>query len=413
VLLEIPTYINTPQFKQAFSSSIFYGTVLSSSVLIGLVTANVELSTNFAEVYIYLTLFLVFTLILVLASFRNKTNIRPLPLHQIDWIGACFFVVAGIALAYTLIYGSKYYWFTDLRIKTSTLICIAGSLLLIWRELTIKRPGLDLNVFKYPKFCAGMLLLGSYYGMKESINLIFAYTTNILQWSPVQVMYLGLANVAGIVVFIAITAQLLVRRKVTPFGFIVAGFCMMLLYHLWMYFIFTPDLSYEDLMFPMFFQGASSGILFVPVMLLMVSSVPPETSITGLAVAADVRFISLLIASAGFYNLQLKYNQLYKEGFLRHLTNTDEQTMERIDGFRQIYQSKGFSSDQAATLANSSLAKSVSVQSQLLANRAIFLYLSIMIIVILLALIVAYLIGWYKKRHSIDSHIKVVTTMVN
>jgi len=397
VLLEIPVYIDTPAFKQAFSSSVFYGTVLSSSVLIGLVAANVELSTNFIEVYSYLALFLVFILLLVLLGFRNNTSMRRYPLYQIDWIGACFFVLAAICLAYTIVYGSKYYWFTDPRIRVSALLCITGALLFVWRELTVKRPGLDLSVFKYPKFWAGILLLASYYGMKESINLIFGYAANILQWSPVDVMYLGLANVTGIVVFMIITAQLLARRMVTVPGFIVAGFCMMLLYHLWMYFIFTPDLAYEDLMLPVFFQGASSGILFVPIMLLMLSSVPPTTGIAGIVIAADVRFISLLNASAGFYNLQLKYNQLYKEGFLRHLTNTDEQTMERVDGFRRLYQSKGFPPDQAAALVNSSLAKSVSVQSQLLTNRAAFFYISIIIIVMLSAMIITYLISLYKK----------------
>jgi len=88
---------------------------------------------------------------------------------------------------------------------------------------------------------------------------------------------------------------------------------------------------------------------------------------------------------------------LYKEGFLRHLTNTDEQTMERVDGFRRLYQSKGFPPDQAAALANSSLAKSVSVQSQLLTNRAAFFYISIIIIVMLSAMIITYLISLYKK----------------
>lgn len=398
VLLEIPVYIDTPEFKRAFSSSVFYGTVLSSSVLIGLVAANVELSTNFIEVYSYLTLFLAFILLLVLLGFRNRTSMRRYPLYQIDWIGTCFFVLAAVCLAYTMIYGSKYYWFIDPRIRISALLFIAGALLFVWRELTVKRPGLDLSVFKYPKFWAGILLLASYYGMKESINLIFGYTTNILQWSPVDVMYLGLTNVTGIVVFMIITAQLLARRIVTVPGFIIAGFCMMLLYHLWMYFIFTPDLAYEDLMFPMFFQGASSGILFVPIMLLMLSSVPPTTGIAGLVLAADVRFISLLNASAGFYNLQLAYNQLYKEGFLRHLTNTDQQTSERLDGFKQLYQSKGFSSDQVTALANSSLARSLSIQSQLLTYRAVFLYISLIIIIILSVLIIVYCIGLYRKH---------------
>ena len=112
-----------------------------------------------------------------------------------------------------------------------------------------------------------------YYGTKESVNLIYGYTSNILQWSPVHVIYLGLASVAGIVIFMIIMAQLLARKKITVPGLFILGFSMLLLYQLWVYFIFTPDLSYQDLMLPIFFQGASSGVLFVPIMLMMLVSV--------------------------------------------------------------------------------------------------------------------------------------------
>jgi DHA2 family multidrug resistance protein len=397
IRLEISGFLHKAETQQVFGSAIFYTVLLCSNVLIGLAAANVEINGSFIELYRYLILYLVFILVLVLLSFKNKTGMRPFPLYQIDWIGACFFILGGVSLAYTFIYGSKYYWLTDYRIRTSTLLCITGSLLFIWRELTVKRPGVHLSVLKYPRFLAGMILMALYYGMKESVNLIYGYTSNILQWTPVHVVYLGLASVAGIVISMILMAQLLVRKKITIPGLFVLGFSMLLLYHLWVYFIFTPDLSYQDLMLPVFFQGASSGILFVPIMLMMLTSVPPSTGIAGLIIAGDVRFVALLNVSAGFYNLQLKYNQLYKEGFLRHLTNTDEQTTERLEGFRQLYLSKGFSQDQAAALANSSLARALSVQSQLLTNRAVFLYIAIMAAIILAILLTIYFIGLYKK----------------
>lgn len=403
-LTMIPTFITRPEAKQPIGSSVFYGSVLSTSVLIGVVVANVETSTDFKEIYRYLVLYLVFVLMLVLLGFKNKSGIRPYPLYQVDWIGACFFIVAGGALAYTMIYGSKYYWFTDHRIRISALIAASGAIFYIYRELTVKRPGVDLSVFKYPKFCAGILLMALYYGSKESINLIFAYTSNVVQWSPTQVMLLGLVNVAGVVTFTIITAQLLVRHKGPIIRFFIAGFCMMLFYHLWMYFIFTPDLSFGDLILPMFFQGAASGLLFVPIMVLILTSVPPTTGMAGLVIASYTRFTSLLNSSAGFYNLQLYYNQLYKEGFLRHLTNVDEQTSERLDSFRQLYLSKGFSPDQAAALANSSLARATSIQGQLLTNRAVFLFVSIIIAIILAVILIIYCGNVYIqiKRKNIE-----------
>ena len=407
MMLIIPMFVTNKEAKQPISSAVFYGTVLSSGVFIGLVTANVEVSTNINVIYVYLVLYLVFILILVILGFNNKSGIRPYPLYQIDWIGACFFTVSATAFAYTMIYGSKYYWFTDYRIKTSALIAVSGALLFVYRELTVKRPAIDLSVFKYPKFWAGMLLLALYYGMKESINLIFAYTANVVQWSPTQITLLGLANVTGLVTFMIITAELLAYHKGTIFRFFTVGFSMMLLYHLWMYFIFTPDLSFEDLMFPLFFQGAASGILFVPIMVFMTTSVPQTTGLSGLVIAADVRFTALVNASAGFYNLQLYYNQLYKEGFLRHLTNTDEQTTEQIENFKQLYLTKGYSSDQASALANSSIAKATGIQSQLLTDRAVFLFISIIIVVILAIILIIHCGEVYVKLKEKDPVISV------
>jgi DHA2 family multidrug resistance protein len=202
---------------------------------------------------------------------------------------------------------------------------------------------------------------------------------------------LGLCNVAGLIVFMIISARLLVYKKNATLQFLLAGFGTMLLYHLWMYFIFTPDLSFEDLIMPMFLQGAASGILFVPIMIFTLSSIPPTTGIAGLLLAAFTRFFSLLNATAGFYNLQLYYNQLFKESFLYNLSSVDQQTTERLNGFRQLYLSKGFSTDQANSLANISLAKVLSVQSQLLTNRAVFLFIAIIVTVILILVLAVYI----------------------
>jgi DHA2 family multidrug resistance protein len=150
-------------------------------------------------------------------------------------------------------------------------------------------------------------------------------------------------------------------------------------------------------MIPMFLQGAASGILFVPIMVFTLTSVPLTTGTAGLIIAADTRFIALLNSSAGFYNLQLFYNQMYKEGFLRHLTDVDEQASERLDSFRQLYLSKGFSADQAAALANSSLARVTGLQSQLLNDKAVFLLISIIILAILATILVVHCVIVYVK----------------
>jgi DHA2 family multidrug resistance protein len=407
VLTLIPAFLKL-EHRQAVSSSIFYGTVLSSSALIGVVASQVSVNSDFTVLYNYLILFQLLALVIVLFGFNGRSNIRRYPLYQLDWTGSLFLVCAVAGLAYTMVYGSKYYWFHDQRILNAAMISGAGIILYVYRSLNLKRPLLDLHVFAYPKFWLGLTLLALYYGMKESINIIFGYTASVLQWSSSEVIELGLANVAGLIIFLVISATILIRKKDAILGFLITGFGLSLLYHLWMYFIFTPDLSFSDLVLPMFLQGAASGILFVPIMIFILTSVPVTTGITGLAVAACTRFASLLNAGAGFYNLQLYYSQLYKESFLNHLTSVDANTTERLNNYKQLFQSKGLANDQAAGLANATLAKALAVQAQLLSSRATFLFIAEITAVILLLAIAVYLFQLFYTKPQ-PQEVSVVT----
>ena len=102
--------------------------------------------------YYYLIAFQVLVMVVILLAFNVHSNIRKYPLYQIDWVGTVFFIMGAVGLAYTIIYGSKFYWFTDLRIRMSALITISGTVLYISRQYLVKRPLIDISVFKYREF---------------------------------------------------------------------------------------------------------------------------------------------------------------------------------------------------------------------------------------------------------------------
>src|SRR5258708_2173791 len=70
VLTLIPGFLKLEN-RQVVTSSIFYGTVLSSSALIGIVASQVSLNTDFTTIYKYLVLFQIVTLVIVLSCLSS------------------------------------------------------------------------------------------------------------------------------------------------------------------------------------------------------------------------------------------------------------------------------------------------------------------------------------------------------
>lgn len=375
------------EHAQVIGSSVFYGTILSNTVIIGLVAAVVVNTYDWKNIYYCLLILQLLTVVIVLLILKVKAGFKPYPLYGMDWIGFLLVVISATFLAYTFIYGSKYYWFKDLRICRSAAVSVCGSILFLYRQLTIKRPLLNLDVFKSANFAFGLLLLGLYYGMKDSISLIYGYAGNVLHWSTLDVIKLGFSNLLGLVLTMVLSTELIVRYRHSTRLFLICGFSIMLGYHLWIYLILTPDLSFTDLIGPVFLQGAASGLLFVPLMLFIFSSTPGYTGTTGLVIATYTRFIALLNSIAGFYNLQLYFNQYFKEGFLSGVSANNPLTIERLNQYTQLFQSKGYSLNEAGLLANSNLAQHVAQQSQLLTYRAIFMVMVLVLACIILMVI--------------------------
>ncbi|MCC9138470.1 MFS transporter [Pontibacter silvestris] len=366
----------------AVGSAVFYGAILSNTVIIGMVAAFVVTTWDWKATYYFLILFQLFILLIILLIFKPVNGIKRYPLYQIDWAGFIIFSFAASTFGYLMIYGSKYYWFSDQRIQLAGFISITGTVLFLYRQLTVKRPLIQLAVFRSTNMVIGLCLLGIYYGSKDTINLIYNYAGSTLKWSTAQVMALGCCNVAGIVLFMIISTQIMVRNRNSIRALLCTGFSLMVFYNLWMYFMMTPDLAFTDLIFPVFLQGASSGLLFLPIVIFILSSAPPNTGTSGLVVAAYARFIAALNSFAGFYNLQLYFNQYFKEGFMGYLTGETQQTVTRIATYRQMYASKGFTSEQASALAMKAIGQNLSLQTQLLTNRAVFMTLAIILAIV-------------------------------
>lgn len=385
-------------------SSILFTIILTTSTIIGILSSWVAVNMNWNFSYYGLILLQVLALLICYLIFQPKMQLRRYPLYQVDWTGSLFFANFTISLAYIMIYGPKEYWFSSVSIKLASIFCFIMLLLFIYRQVTLKRPLIDLRAFKYGKFILGLFLLVLFYGIKDTINLIYGYAGGILGWSSTDVVQLGLCNSIGVIIAILISVKMILKNKLIVPKLIIVGFSIMIFYNMWMYWSLTPNLSFVDLAVPVFIQGIASGFIFLPVMIFTMSSVPKFTGFTGIIICAYGRFTATLNSISGFYTLQLNYNNQYKQEFLGYLTAEDSNFTERSLNYKNLFLAKGYTVDQANALSTIMINKAASIQAQLLTNKTIFLIGALMIcfaIVIFLCFIIGSKIWTLRSQNHI------------
>ncbi len=373
-------------------SAIFFAAILTTSVITGILSSWVVVNMNWNFTYFGLIVMQVLALVICYFIFHPKMKLRPFPLYQIDWTGGIFFGGFSLSFSYVMIYGPKEYWFSSHKIGIIALFGFVMLLLFLYKQANLKRPLIDLKAFKYGKFILGLLLLVLFYGIKDTINLIYGYAGGILGWSSTDIVQLGLYNAAGVAIAIAFSAMMVLKNKMNVPKLLLTGFVIMIFYNLWMYWSLTPNLSFMDLSVPVFIQGLASGFIFLPVLILTMAAVPKSTGFTAIIVCAYGRFIGTLNSISGFYTMQLNYNKEYKLGFLEHLTTQDQNLVQRSASYQNLFLSKGYTIDQANALSNVMINKAAVIQSQLLTNRTIFM-IGALVMCFAIIVLVAFIIG--------------------
>ncbi|MXN90230.1 MFS transporter [Flavobacterium sp. Sd200] len=369
--------------KQAVGYSVFYGTLLGSSVAVGAPSAWIIDNMDWKMIYYIVIVLQVISIAIVYLIFNKERVHRKYPLTQIDWKAYIVLATGMLCVAYCMVYGPKEYWFESRYITYVCMLAFALLYLFIYRQVKSKRPIIHFSIFGSTKFVTGLLLLALFYGFKDTINLVYSYISTVTQWSNYQYIELAFFNIAGLAFSMYLSSAMVMRKKHSIRVFLVAGFGIMLAFNIWMYFIISTDLSFIDLVIPIFLQGAASGMLFVPIATYILSTVPVNTGLSGSLVAGHVRLFATLNSFAGYYTLQLFYNQHYKEQFLAHLTPYDTTYTDANSAAVQSYVSKGFTQQEAIALAHSSIMKQLTTQAQLLTSQTIFLIVATAISVII------------------------------
>jgi DHA2 family multidrug resistance protein len=342
--------------------TIFYGMILCVSPLTALF--SVPIVENFEYNVLYKAIIFCFLpSAILLFSVMNRVHLlRKTPLYKIDWMSFVLFSTMLVLIAYILVYGQQYDWLDDASIVYAIFAILFLFVVSIARQHTLKRPAVDLSIFRSRNFSIGIVFLVILYIIRGAFSLTSSYFITVLGMDSLHANEIMIFNIAGVVAGSIIAIRFLIRQKHLRVLWI-TGFILLFLFFLWMCQLFASEAGTNNFYLPLFMQGVGAGMVMSPIVMFIMSSVPDNMSQSASSVGVFVRFstFSLSLAFINFYQLYFKgkYNDDLRSG----LTLLDFNLPERLKLYQSALSSKGMPKDEAGKVAIGLLNKAIQKQT--------------------------------------------------
>lgn len=354
----------TGERARVIGYSYFYGLLLASLPLTMVVT-SLLLDHFDMNVLFKAMAFMLIPPAILLSLIMNDVRLqKKFPLYQIEWVSYVFYFLIFCSGGYALVYGQKYNWFEDYRICFCLFAVVVLIFLFVLRQTRLKRPFIDLSIFKHPNYIFGALLLIPLYICRGSLNISTAYFSTALGMDPIHVSRLLLVNIAGVVISIVAVSRLVLLKKPVRMIFI-AGFAFLLIFHVWMSFLFTTGADESAYIMPLIIQGIGSGTVMVPLIIFTISSVPAPVSTSASGAGIFFRFTGFCLSLALINFFQLSAKSEHYQSFRQQVTEVNPLATEQVARYRQLLKSRGLVNEQANSAARVMLGKAVDKQTQL------------------------------------------------
>jgi MFS transporter, DHA2 family, multidrug resistance protein len=294
----------------------------------------------------------------------------------IDYWGIGLLVLGIGSLQIMLDKGQEDDWFGSQFITVLAILAVIGFTGLIIRELKTAHPVMDLGVFRYRSFAIGtslMTVVGlALYGSTVLLPLLMQ---EVLGFTATRA---GITNVPrGMASFIAMPFIGYLTSKVDPrkllgVGFVAGAIAMFQLSRL------TLVAGFWDFWWPLVVQGASLGLVFVPLTTATNDPVPLDRMGNATSIFNLMRNLGASIGISIVETVQYRKQQIHTSILGAHVDPANPLTQRTFQGLRAYFLSRGSDPASATHQANAALFALVERQAAMLSYNDVFLFLAIM-----------------------------------
>ena len=299
--------------------------------------------------------------------------------ERIDSWGLATLVIWVAALQIMLDKGQEEDWFDSKFITILGVAFAVGVVAWVVRELTARNPVSDLHVFAQVPFAAGttvMALVGFVmYGSQVTISI---WLQTLLGYPSMQA---GVAMVAtGLGAAFAMPTASFLLNKFDPRKVFVGGVLgFALSFHQLMG--FNLNVGFWDVFWPQFLQGASIGLVFVPLTVVTMSFIPKEKMGNATSLFNMMRNIGGGVGISLVETMVTRMGQQHTNLLVANISQLSPSAMRLVAGLKGVFLASGpVMADQQAYAA---LFGMVQREATMVALIRVFQYLGLLVLVLI------------------------------
>lgn len=321
--------------------SLLYGSIQISVPFYSICSSVLLHFYDFNWLFYGFNIILIILAFVVLLTMNSKARFtKKIPLYQVDWLGYLFYVSFILVLGYILIYGRQLGWFDNPLIVLLSLGNLIVLMLFVIRETNLKRPLINLQIFKAKNFVVGLLLLFTFYIFKGSTGLAYGYLEVVLGNDPLGTIPIWTSVIAGTVLSMFVTSRF-VLMGFNLIRIIIVGFGFIALYYAYMILFVSVQGETIDFILPMFIYGVATGVLFVPIVSFTSSAAPPKIALNASLVGIFARFTGFTASLALNNEIQLFSRSAVREKVRETLTEINPQLPVTLMDIQNEYLNSG------------------------------------------------------------------------
>jgi DHA2 family multidrug resistance protein len=367
-----------PAEEQAMAQGLF-GAIVTAGPAIG-PTLGGYLVTNVGWRWIFfVNIPIGIAAVLMAMSFLPSDAEEARKTEAIDWLSLGLLVVGLGALQTVLEEGQSDDWFDSPFITSFAVIAVVGLATFIWRQLTSKRPIVDLRVLRHRSLWAGSLIsvtLGmTLYGALFSVPI---FASSVMGYSSQQTGMLLLPGAIASAAMMPVAAKL--TQKLDPRPLIVVGFLGLLfsvvgLAHL------TPSTGQPQLFWPLIGRAMGTVFMFLPLSMATLGPIPKEELQNASGFLNLTRQLGGSVGVALLTTLLARRQAFHRSMLVESVGAIAPDVTQRLSALTARFAGSGFSLQEAQQRAVALLDGSVNLQALVMSFNDTFWATAALIVV--------------------------------